>query len=258
MSSARPNIQQIPRPTKSQSAPGGDGGERGMIIADPGCKFIAADFSGVEIRIAAAVTGDATLAGMVRDGVDLHAEIARLVWEIDPAEPGFGDLRARAKSSVFGYLYGAGLARMRTQLAPHGDRAEQVIATLTQLTPTLMEWDGALRTAVRARRVTQWVYPSGRAVYFDNERPHKALNTVVQGYGRELLVDAMLRWEAVHPGCPVIPVHDELVIQVPAAHAEEWTHDLVACMTTSIGTGSAQVPITCEADPPSARWGTVE
>ena len=54
------------------------------------------------------------------------------------------------------------------------------------------------------------------------------------------------------------PVPDKLVVHVPADVADAWTADLSACMTTTIGTGAAQVPIVAEADPPTTRWGTEE
>ncbi|MGC8159944.1 hypothetical protein ACP3WZ_25810, partial [Salmonella enterica] len=80
---------------------------------------------------------------------------------------------------------------------------------LKAITPGLVEFDKGLRDAVRNGQLTRWVHPSGRAAFFNKKLPHKALNMIVQGYGRELLVDAMFRWEAMHPGHTIIPIHDE-------------------------------------------------
>ena len=258
MSSVRPNIQQVPRPSEDESKPGGGGGLRGMIVSDPGQAFISADFSSVEVRIAAAATGDPTLAAMVRDGTDLHGEVVKLAWGLEPGQPGFKEARYAAKRAVFGFLYGAGMTRLALQLGEHGDKAGAVVDALRALTPSLVEWDRTLRNRVEAGLVTQWVHPSGRPGWFNRSQPHKSLNTVVQGWGRELLVDAMLKWEAMHPGHTMVPLHDELVIQVPAEHAHAWTDDLAACMTTTLGHGDALVPIVCEPDPPTVRWGTTE
>ena len=258
MSSVRPNIQQVPRPTKAQSKPGGGGGMRGMFLADDDYAFIAADFSSVEVRIAAAITGDETLARMVREGIDLHGEVVKLAWGLSEDHPQFQDVRYLAKRAVFGYLYGAGLKTMAKQLGPHGDKAQAVVDALKAITPGLIEYDRGLRHAVETGKLSHWVHPSGRTAWFNADQPHKSLNMIVQGYGRELLVDAVERWEAIHPGHTLTPIHDELLIHVPAEHAEAWTQDLAQCMTTTIGTGNAQVPIVAEADPPSRRWGTVE
>ncbi|MGO5272673.1 hypothetical protein, partial [Collinsella sp. LCP21S3_C3] len=112
-----------------------------------------------------------------------------------------------------------------------------------------------LRRAVETGKLTRWVHPSGRTSWFNADQPHKSLNMVVQGYGRELLVDAMFRWEAMHPGHTIIPIHDEMVIQVDAEHADQYAEDLVACMTTTL---EPSIPIVAEADAPTTRWGSVE
>ena len=248
MSSVRPNIQQVPR----------DGGMRAMFVADEGHAFIAADFSSVEVRIAAAITGDATLAHMVREGIDLHGEVVKLAWGLSPEDPTFKSVRYDAKRAVFGYLYGAGLKTMAKQLGAHGDKAQAVVDALKAITPQLIDYDRGLRRAVETGALSKWVHPSGRTAWFNADQPHKSLNMIVQGYGRELLVDAMFRWEALHPGHTITPIHDELVIHVPEAHADAWIQDLAQCMTTTIGTGAAQVPIVAEVDPPTRRWGASE
>lgn len=260
MSSSGPNIQNIPRPRADDAVPGG---LRSMFVADPGHLFISADFSSVEVRLAAAVTHDATLAGMVRDGLDLHARVVEMVWGLakpsDPSDPAYAQwkaLRYGAKASVFGYLYGAGLTRMTAQLGEHGDKAAAVRDALAIITPQLVSWNEELKRQIKSRQARSWWHQSGRASYFDERRPHKGLNTVVQGWGRELLVDAILRWEDMHPGCMIVPIHDELLIQVPAEHATAWLEDLRACMTFTCGEGDATVPIVCEADAPTMRWGT--
>lgn len=252
MSSVRPNIQQMPR----------DGGMRGMFIADPGHVFIGADFSSVEVRIAAAITGDEKLADMVRQGIDLHGAIAEVGWGITPEHDGFKAARTSAKSAVFRKLYGGGIEGMRKAMAlhGHGDKAGAVVGALESLTPGLMEWDKQLREAVRSRAVKTWTHPSGRVAYFNADMPHKSLNTAVQGFGRELLVDSLLRWEDMHPGHTIVLIHDEMIIQVPEADSEALTADLVACMTTElpVAGGHGTVPIVAEADAPTRRWGTVE
>ncbi|MGN8689839.1 DNA polymerase [Atopobiaceae bacterium HCP3S3_F7] len=245
MSSVRPNIQQVPR----------DGGMRAMFVADDGHAFIAADFSSVEVRIAAAITGDATLAHMVREGIDLHGEVVKLAWGLSPEDPDFKAVRYDAKRAVFGYLYGAGLTTMAKQLGAHGDKAQAVVDALKAITPQLIDYDRGLRRAVETGKLTRWVHPSGRTSWFNADQPHKSLNMVVQGYGRELLVDAMFRWEAMHPGHTIIPIHDEMVIQVDAEHADQYAEDLVACMTTTL---EPSIPIVAEADAPTTRWGSVE
>lgn len=250
MSSRNPNIQNIPRP--SEDAAHTDGGLRGLFIADPDMAFISADFSSVEVRLAAAASGDATLQRMLAEGLDLHGAVVEQVWGLHEGEPGFKDARYMAKRTVFGYLYGAGLPRLSQQLGEHADKAPEVLAALRSITPQLTQFNERLRAEVRTGRMRAWTHPSGRTAFFDASKPHKALNTIVQGWGREVLVDAILDWEQLHPGCTLWPIHDELVIQVPAEHAEAATRDLIRCMTRRTANG---VHIVCEADAPTDRWG---
>lgn len=257
MSANNPNIQQFPRPSKAEKLDG-TGGMRGMIIADPGMRLISADFSSVEVRLAAAATGDTTLARMVREGLDLHGAVVELVWGKTKDDPEFDDLRYAAKRSVFGYLYGAGLKTMSKQLGAYGDKAQEVVDALREITPGLYSWNKELRAWVKDGKMPYWTHTSGRVAYFNKDQPHKALNMVVQGWGREILVDSIFRWEALHPGWMMFPIHDELVIQVPAEHADAWTQDLINCMSWTIGEGEKQVPIVAESDEPTTRWGTVD
>lgn len=150
------------------------------------------------------------------------------------------------------------MAQLRTTLGVHADKVDAVMAALRQLTPQLVEWDAQARRLVETGEVRYVLHPSGRPAWFNSRAPHKTLNTLVQGRGRELLVDALLRWEQMHPGQLIWPIHDEIVAMVPEQHAEEWTRDLVMCMTTTIGEGDCQVPIVAEADKPTRRWGCVE
>ena len=254
MSARGLNIQNIPRSTSEEAAAGGGGGMRGMVVADPGHLFISADFSSVEVRIAAAVTQDENLIRMLFEGIDLHGEVVRLAWGWGEDHVGFKDARQKAKGTVFGKIYGAGLATVEAQLGEHGHMASEVVGALERIAPGLGAFDRQLRAAVSDRSLPSWVHPSGRECWFEPDRPHKSLNKIVQGYGRELLVDSLLRWEALHPGCTLVPIHDELLVQVPEDCAEAWSQDLVDCMTTEIG----GVPIVAEATVPSRRWGTEE
>jgi DNA polymerase I-like protein with 3'-5' exonuclease and polymerase domains len=100
MSAVRPNLQQVPR----------QGGFRACITADPGHLLVSADFSGVELRVAAALSGDSNLYQIITEGDtdkrnDLHWRIAREVFGPDATK----EDRYAAKRVVFGRLYGGGV-----------------------------------------------------------------------------------------------------------------------------------------------------
>lgn len=230
-SCVRPNLQQLPR----------EGGVRACITADPGHVLISADFSGVEIRVAAALSGDETLKRMLADGRDLHAEIALQVFGPDPeatakagAPTASKGHRYTAKRIVFGRLYGGGLETLARQGGCDLETAQCAVDTLDALTPGLSAWSSAIRDAVRQGR-TQFPSYSGRVIHLPREFPHKGPNFGIQGTAREALVDALVKWQGTRWGdATLLPVHDELVVMVPAQDAEDATAALVRCMTTQL------------------------
>lgn len=237
MSAARPNVQQVPR----------SGGVRACITADPGELLVSADFSGVELRVAAALSGDAQLRAIMADpDRDLHWEVARLAFGPQATKSD----RYAVKRGVFGRIYGAGVATIAASVGVSEATAEQIVAALDQLTPQLGAWSRHIREAVKAG-MRQYPTYAGRVIHLDPELPHKAPNFCIQGTARELLVDALLRLEATPWGrCVVVPVHDEIVMRVPTDEADAATAALVSCMTSEL----AGVPIVPEPSEPSFAW----
>jgi DNA polymerase I-like protein with 3'-5' exonuclease and polymerase domains/phage/plasmid-associated DNA primase len=241
MSCTRPNLQQIPR----------EGGMREMFLADPGQLIVSADFSSVEVRVAAWVSGDLGLAAMLRDGLDLHSLVAEKVWGPDYTKAH----RYAAKRAVFGWIYGAGLGRVALQLGTHGDKAQAVVDAMAQITPGLVQWGDQLRADVRAGRRPYWQHGSGRITWLPAAEPHKAVNYVVQSTARELLVEALLRLETAAPGLTVLPVHDEPVTFADAADAPRVRQILAEAMSFSLPMPDGQfVPIVAEPAEPATRW----
>ncbi|MCO7195042.1 DNA polymerase [Pseudonocardia sp. McavD-2-B] len=273
MSCVRPNLQQLPR----------EGGVRACITADPGELLVSADFSGVELRVAAALSQDPTLLALIAeedafnaeisaraaaDGTGdkaartailaergwrhagradgLHWVVARIVWGEDATKAH----RYIAKRIVFGRLYGGGLATLAEQGGTDQATAQRAIDALDEITPRLSEWSRQVREAVKAGN-TQFATYSGRVIHLPQAYPHKAPNYCIQGTARELLVDAVERWERTRwAGSRVLPVHDEIVTFVPEAEAADATAALMECMTAEL----FGVRIVAEADEPSFAW----
>jgi P4 family phage/plasmid primase-like protien len=236
MSAVRPNIQQLPR----------EGGTRACIVADPGQLMIGADFSGVEIRVAAALSQDPTLLTLIAEGRDLHAEVARQVW----GESAGKAERYIAKRIVFGRIYGGGVPTLAAQAGVSESIVQSVIDNLDALTPQLTAWSAHIRQMVKQGH-TQFPSYSGRIIHFPREYPHKAPNYAIQGSAREILIDALERWNRTRwANATILPVHDELDAFVPAEEAEEATAALIECMTTEL----YGVKIVAEPSAPSPFW----
>jgi len=252
MSCVRLNLQQLSR----------QGGVRACITADPGQLMIGADFSGVELRVAAALSGDTTLRQFLAEGRDLHAEIALQVFGACPKASEVSEKnptgeptpkkehRYVAKRIVFGRLYGGGIPTLAAQGGTTHAVAQAAVDTLDAMTPGLTAWSADIRNAIKAGHVAYPSY-SGRIIHFDPRLPHKGPNAAIQGSARELLVDALIRWGDTRWGrCVLLPVHDELDVFVPAEDAVEATSALVAAMETQMN----GISIIAEPSAPAFAW----
>lgn len=236
MSCVRPNLQNVPR----------QGAIRACITADPGHLLISADFSGVELRVAAALSGDTTLQRMICEGVDLHWMIARQVFGPHASKAD----RYTVKRGVFGRLYGGGIPTLARQIHCPQPTTAAMAATLDALTPRLTAWSARLRNQVKAGRTHYQTY-TGAIVHLPGAYPHKAPNYAIQRTARELLADALLRWnDTPWSRCVILPVHDEILAMVPTPDAPHATAALLACMRTTLH----GVPIHAEASTPSHAW----
>lgn len=238
MSCVRPNLQQVAR----------EGGMRECLAADPGFKIIAADFSSVEVRVAAALSQDPTLMQFVHEGRDLHGEIAALVF----GEGWTKAQRYSVKRIVFGRLYGGGLETLARQAGLSDEVTQRCLDVLDRMTPGLKAWSEGLKAAIKGG-MNQFPTYAGRVIHLDTALPHKGPNFAIQGTARELLIDALVRWDAgPYAGGVILPVHDEVVAMVPEAVADEAAAYLGECMTTSL----YGVAITAEVDAPVDRWAS--
>jgi P4 family phage/plasmid primase-like protien len=241
MSSVRQNLQQVPR----------EGGYRGCITADRGHLLVSADFAGVELRVAAALSGDQQLRAMIEQGINIHLEMARMVFA-DPTLTKADQRYYAVKRGDFGWLYGGGAETLAEHMGVTVPIAQNLIDTLGRMFPRLVDWTREVNAYVKAGGTTFTAY-NGRVIHLNS--PHSAPNYAIQGTARELLVDAILRWDVDADlrlgGQPIVlPVHDEIVTQVPEYLAEQATELLVRCMTSEL----YGVPIVAEPSEPSFAW----
>ncbi len=228
LSSSDPNLQNIPIRTEI----GRD--IRKAFVAEPGYLLVSADYSQIELRLLAHLSGDPALIDAFRGGADIHTAVAAEVFGVDPGQV-TGDQRATAKMVNFGIVYGItafGLAR-RLGRGVTRERAQQIIddyrkrfARIGDFLEACVEKarrDGYVETILGRRRATPQVHsrqPQERAF---GERI--AINTVVQGSAADLIKVAMVKLHASvperHPQARMLlQIHDELVFEVPEAEVE--------------------------------------
>jgi DNA polymerase-1 len=207
MSCRHPNVQNLPRGPRYRRCFG----------APPGRVLVKADYSQIELRIAAKIAREDRMIEAYRAGEDLHALTARLVLGKEDVSK---DDRQNAKSLNFGLLYGMGARGLRAYaLSNYGVRlgdgqAAEYRAAFIKAYPALARWHQRVRTS---RGPVVRTLTSRRRKLGPETPDTTRLNTPVQGTGVDGLKLALaLLWErrAECPGAvPVLAVHDELVLE---------------------------------------------
>ena len=225
LSSSDPNLQNIPMRTPQGRA------IRRAFIARPGGVLIGADYSQIELRVMAHLSGDPQLIEAFASGEDVHANTARRVFgvtgELDPG------LRARAKVVNFGVMYGMGARSLSQQMGITLPEAQEFIAHYFRVYARVREFlDGTIEEA-RRRGYVETVLGRRRWLPGINS-PHGgerslservAINTPIQGSAADLMKLAMIRVHAAlqraHPSAHLLlQVHDELVVEADAEGGE--------------------------------------
>ncbi len=226
LSSSDPNLQNIPFRTPQGRA------IRRAFVAPAGALLVGADYSQIELRVMAHLSEDPALIEAFQSGADVHASTARRIFgvpegELDPA------LRARAKIVNFGVMYGMGARSLARQMGIGLAEAEDFIRDYFGVYARVREFlDGTVEQA-RARGWVQTLL--GRRRYLpDLDSPNggqrslaerAAINTPIQGSAADLMKLAMIRVCAAlkrqRPSARLLlQVHDELLLECPAADAE--------------------------------------
>jgi DNA polymerase I len=227
-------------------------------VAPPGRVLVKADYSQIELRIAAKVSGDKALLAAYQRGDDLHTMTARNVLGIADVTK---EHRQLAKALNFGLLYGMGARGFRQYakgqygLDLSEADAHRYRTAFFKSYPGLAQW----HRRVRSQRVTETRTLAGRRRLLDAKTPDtQRLNTPVQGTGADGLKLALaLLWErrTQAPGAfPVLAVHDEVVVEADAGQADAVAVWLKAAMVDAITPLVAPVPV--EVEVKTARtWG---
>lgn len=242
LSSKNPNLQNIPIRTEIGRK------VRNAFIAPPGCKLIAGDYSQVELRIMAHVSGDPYLINAFREDQDIHASTAAAVRGV-PVESISRDERNFAKRVNFGLLYGMGAHRLaRESNMPFAEAQAFINRYFEQFAHVKQYFEGTKQQAIEDGYVETVM---GRRRYFpilrqgsggsQNDRARaerEAINMPIQGTAAEIMKIAMVRLhkaiaDAGLNGRLILQVHDELVFEMPDAEVEQTAAMIKDIMETA-------------------------
>jgi DNA polymerase I len=226
LSSSDPNLQNIPVRTLRGEA------IRAGFVPDAGCLFLAADYSQIELRLMAHLSGDPAFTEAFRAGADIHRQTAAIIFGV-PLPEVTGEMRARAKTINFGTIYGQGPFALSRQLGISQEEAKDFIAqyfqrfagvrTFLDRQVEVAREQGYVETLLGRRRYIPDIRDKNFNVRAFAERT--AQNTPLQGSAADLIKVAMRHiHDALGQGGfrtrMLLQVHDELVFEAPEEEVE--------------------------------------
>lgn len=227
LSSSDPNLQNIP-------VRGEDGKEiRKCFIPEPGCLFFSADYSQIELRVMAHLSGDKNMIEAFREGYDIHAATAARIYKEDINEV-TRDQRTKAKRANFGIIYGITVFGLAERLEISRDEAKQLIDGYFETFPQVHDYmekakqlareHGYAETFFHRRRYLPDITSHNATVRNFAER--NAINAPIQGSAADIIKIAMIRiYERFRregiKSKMILQVHDELNFSVLPEEKEQ-------------------------------------
>jgi len=221
LSSSEPNLQNIPVRTHEGRR------VRQAFVADPGFRMVAADYSQIELRIMAHLSGDRGLLDAFASGADIHRATAAEVFAGGADGAVTDEQRRRAKAINFGLIYGMSAFGLARQLGIERGEAQRYVDLYFSRYPGVKAFMDATRESARDQGYVETVF--GRRLYLPEIKSsniHRrqyaertAINAPMQGTAADIIKRAMLSLDAwiAESGAPVrmiMQVHDELVFEV--------------------------------------------
>jgi DNA polymerase I len=246
LSSSDPNLQNIPIRTPEGRR------IRQAFIAPPGRVLLAADYSQIELRIMAHLSGDPSLLDAFAADRDIHQATAAEVLGLAPEEV-TAEQRRAAKAINFGLIYGMSAFGLARQLGSDRATAQEYVDRYFERYPGVKRYMDETRESARQRGYVETVF--GRRLYLPDIRSRNrqqqqyaersAINAPMQGTAADIIKRAMITvddWiERERPGARlVMQVHDELVLEVDVAAVDEVRSKVVGFM---ISAAQLQVPL---------------
>jgi DNA polymerase-1 len=252
MSSTDPNMQNLPAGSGWGSA------IRAAFITPPNATFLAFDYSQIEMRVLAELSGDKKLIKIFSSGQDVHSQVAAFVYGV-PESDVTKDMRRRAKVVNFGIIYGMGVNALKDNLGTTRKEAEEFYASYFDAFPTIRAYFDTV--VAEAHRLGYTTTLFGRRRYLPGLRSHipyiraaqerMALNAPIQGTAADLIKLAMVRVhealvaQGLEDGVRMIlQIHDELVFEAKDELLEETLPHIRDAMES---VGDMKVPLVVNA-----------
>jgi DNA polymerase-1 len=249
LASTDPNLQNIPIRTPEGRR------VREAFIAPPGHVILSADYSQIELRIMADISGDASLLKAFAEGMDVHRATAAEVFATEPAAV-TSEQRRYAKTINFGLIYGMGAFGLASSLGIERSAATNYIERYFARYPSVKAYMDETRASAKDKGYVETLF--GRRIYLPEINggsgprragaERQAINAPMQGTAADLIKLAMVAVQNVllaeqRATKLVMQVHDELVLEVPEAELE-WVKAEVPRLMA--GVAQLKVPLVAE------------
>jgi DNA polymerase-1 len=266
MSSNNPNLQNIPI-----------GSERGRkirkaFVADKGKVLLALDYSQMELRIAAFLSGDEKLIKVFKEGQDIHTAVATEVFKVDP-EKVDKEMRRQAKVINFGILYGMGVTALKDNLKSDRKTAQEFYNKYFESFPGLADYLEKTKKDAAKMGYTETMF--GRRRYFDGfnsklpfiraQAERMAINAPIQGAEADIIklavvkVDQYLKKEGLKDSVKLIlQIHDEIIYEVDKDKSEKIASKIKDIMEKAVSLQDTKnIPMSVEYEI-GPDWGSLK
>jgi DNA polymerase I len=266
MASNNPNLQNIPNKTELGRA------IRKAFIPEKGFKLVSLDYSQIELRLAAILSGDKKLIEIFKNNEDVHAGVAARVFKV-PQENVDKGMRSKAKVINFGILYGMGVSALKANLKSDRKEAQEFYNEYFATFTGLAQYLDSVKAETARRGYTETMF--GRRRYFSGFKSplpfirasaeRMAINAPIQGTQADLIKLAMKKisdyideHEVKEEIRMVLQVHDELVFEVREKAVGEAVKEFKKIMENVLPEEKLKgVPILAEAHV-GDNWGEME
>jgi len=254
LSSSDPNLQNIP-------VRDDDGREiRRCFVPEPGCKWFSADYSQIELRIMAHLSGDENMIEAFREGQDIHRATAAKIWK-KPLDEVTDSQRKSAKQANFGIIYGITTYGLAQRMGIDNSEARQLIDDYFETFPKVREYMEQSKETARKQGYAETLFGRRRYLPDINSKngtvrgfaERNAINAPIQGSEADIIKLAMIRIhrrfkeEGIRSKM-TLQVHDELNFSVYPDEAEQVERIVIEEMQNAY---PLSVPLTAD-----AGWGS--
>ncbi len=265
MASQNPNLQNIPISSERGRA------LRDAFVAESGFVFGSFDYSQIELRIAAFLSGDKTLIEIFKSGEDVHTSVAAVVFGVSPEEV-TKEMRREAKVINFGILYGMGVTALQQNLGSDRATAQNFYNTYFERFPDLAKYLDDTKASASKLGYTKTFF--GRRRYFEGMKSkipfikaaaeRMAINAPIQGTQADVIKIAMKRIDDFlvaekldQKAYLILQIHDELIYEIAEEVKEKVAPKIIEIMESVLGPEDTKgVPILADSAF-GKNWGEV-